>query len=51
MVDIYRGDTKAERNILNYALFVSFFPVILSGPIERSGNLASAAVGFSHFGR
>ena len=39
MVDIYRGDTKAERNILNYALFVSFFPVILSGPIERSGNL------------
>lgn len=39
MVDVYRGDTKAERNILNYALFVSFFPVILSGPIERSGNL------------
>ena len=39
MVDVCRGDTKAERNILNYALFVSFFPVILSGPIERSGNL------------
>lgn len=39
MVDVYRGDTRAERNILNYALFVSFFPVILSGPIERSGNL------------
>lgn len=39
MVDVYRGDTKAEQNILNYALFVSFFPVILSGPIERSGNL------------
>ena len=39
MVDVYRGDAKAERNILNYALFVSFFPVILSGPIERSGNL------------
>ena len=29
MVDVCRGDTKAERNILNYALFVSFFPVIL----------------------
>ncbi len=39
MVDVYRGDTKAERNILNYALFVSFFPVLLSGPIERSANL------------
>lgn len=39
MVDVYRGDTRAERNLLHYALFVSFFPVILSGPIERSGNL------------
>lgn len=39
MVDVYRGDTKAERSILNYALFVSFFPVVLSGPIERSGSL------------
>ena len=39
LVDVYRGDTKAERNFLRYALFVSFFPVILSGPIERSTNL------------
>ena len=38
-MDVYRGDTKAERNFLRYALFVSFFPVILSGPIERSTNL------------
>lgn len=39
LADVYRADTKAERNFLRYGLFVSFFPVILSGPIERSGNL------------
>lgn len=39
MVDVYRGDTKTEKNFLRYALFVSFFPVILSGPIERSTSL------------
>ena len=39
LVDVYRGDTKPEKNFVRYALFVSFFPVILSGPIERSTNL------------
>lgn len=38
-IDVYRGNIKAERNILNYALFVSFFPQLVAGPIERSGNL------------
>lgn len=39
LIDVYRGTTKAEENFVKYALFVSFFPTILSGPIERSGNL------------
>ncbi len=39
IVDCYRGETEPEHNILKYALFVSFFPCILSGPIERSKNL------------
>ena len=39
MVDVYRGDCKAERNLLQYALFVSFFPQLVAGPIERSKNL------------
>lgn len=39
IVDCYREETKPEHNILKYALFVSFFPCILSGPIERSKNL------------
>lgn len=38
-VDVYRGDIAAERNIIKYALFVSFFPQLVAGPIERSENL------------
>ena len=39
IIDVYRGDTKTEKNILRYALFVSFFPQLVAGPIERSRNL------------
>ena len=38
-IDVYRGSIKAEKNILRYALFVSFFPQLVAGPIERSKNL------------
>lgn len=38
-VDVYRGDVKPEKNFLRYALFVSFFPQLVAGPIERSKNL------------
>ena len=38
-MDIYRGEIKAEKNIARYALFVSFFPQLVAGPIERSKNL------------
>lgn len=34
-IDIYRKDVKVEKNILKYALFISFFPQILSGPIGK----------------
>lgn len=39
MIDVYRGDVKAETSFINYALFVSFFPQLVAGPIERSKNL------------
>ncbi len=42
--DVYRGDVEAETNILRYALFVSFFPQLVAGPIERSGNLLSQLI-------
>lgn len=38
-IDVYRGDIKAERNFFWYALFVSFFPQLVAGPIERPENL------------
>ncbi|MCI8815135.1 MAG: MBOAT family protein [Lachnospiraceae bacterium] len=38
-IDVYRGEIKAEKNFFRYALFVSFFPQLVAGPIERSKNL------------
>ena len=37
--DIYRKGLEAERNPARYAAFVSFFPTILSGPIQKARNL------------
>ncbi len=39
LMDVYRGKTEAEKNFFRYALFLSFFPTLVSGPIERSDNL------------
>lgn len=39
LIDVYKGKAEPEKNFAKYALFVSFFPTIISGPIERSGNL------------
>ena len=38
-VDVYRGEVEAEKNPFRYAVFVSFFPQLVAGPIERSKNL------------
>lgn len=38
-IDVYRQTTKAEHDFMTYALFVSFFPQLVAGPIERSRNL------------
>lgn len=38
-IDIYRKEINPERNFLKYALFVSFFPQLVAGPIERAKNL------------
>lgn len=39
LVDVWRGRLRAERNLFTYALFVSFFPQLVAGPIERATNL------------
>lgn len=38
-IDIYRGRIKSERNLLIYALYVTYFPQLVAGPIERPENL------------
>lgn len=41
VVDVYRGKHKAQKNFFKYALFVSFFPQLLQGPIGRYERLGS----------
>lgn len=38
-IDVYRKNTPVEKDFFIYALFVSFFPQLVAGPIERSTNL------------
>lgn len=39
MLDVYHGRVKAEKNLLDYMLFVSFFPQVMSGPISKADEL------------
>ena len=39
VIDVYRGTIEPERHLGYYALFVSFFPQLVAGPIERPQNL------------
>lgn len=39
VIDVYKGKIKAERHLGYFALFVSFFPQLVAGPIERTYNL------------
>jgi len=38
-IDFYRGNVEKELNFIRYATFVSLFPRLLAGPIERARNL------------
>lgn len=39
VVDVYHKRIAAERNLVNFALYVSFFPQLVAGPIERAGDM------------
>lgn len=39
LVDVYKKKISAERNFIDFTLFISFFPQLVAGPIERAGNL------------
>lgn len=39
-IDVYRGDAEVQKNPLNIALYVSFFPQLVAGPIVRYTTIA-----------
>jgi D-alanyl-lipoteichoic acid acyltransferase DltB (MBOAT superfamily) len=43
-VDVYRGELRACRNYLDYLLYISFFPQLVAGPIERATRLLPQVV-------
>ena len=49
VIDVYKGVTKAEHHLGKYAVFVSFFPQLVAGPIERSNNLLAQIKQRHHF--
>jgi len=51
VVDVYRGDLAAERHFGYYALYISFFPQLVAGPIERAGSLLPQLRGERRFDR
>ena len=38
-IDVYRGKIQAQRDFITFALYVTFFPQLVAGPIERAGAL------------
>lgn len=49
LVDVYRGDIRPERHFGYLALYVSFFPTLLAGPIERGSHLLPQLHGHYRF--
>ena len=42
-IDVYRGEIRARRHLLDYLLAVSFFCHLVAGPVQRAGNLLEQA--------
>ena len=49
VIDVYRGNAEVEKNIVVYATYVSFFPQLVAGPIERTSNLIPQIRAEKHF--
>ncbi len=48
-IDVYRGRLSATRDLLAFTAFISFFPQLVAGPIERAGNLLPQFMRRRHF--
>ena len=49
VIDVSRGKVKAEKNLLLYAAFISFFPQLVAGPIERADHFLNQFKQEHHF--
>ncbi|MCX6295418.1 MAG: MBOAT family protein [Bacteroidetes bacterium] len=49
VIDIYKNRIKPERNFIDYSLFVSFFPLLVAGPIERATHLLPQIIKIREF--
>ncbi|MBE6097709.1 MAG: MBOAT family protein [Schwartzia succinivorans] len=50
VIDVYKGKVKAEHHFGQYATFISFFPQLVAGPIERTQNLLPQIKSVKTFG-
>lgn len=48
-IDVYRGDLTPRKNIIDFSLFVAFFPQLVAGPIERASHLLKQIEEKRHF--
>ena len=48
-IDVYRGTIKPEKNFIRFSLFITFFPPLIAGPIERASNLIPQLVRAQRF--
>lgn len=48
-IDVYRGQLRARRSLVDVATFVAFFPQLVAGPIERASHLLPQVEGERHF--
>ena len=49
IIDVYKGRIDSEKNFIDYAVFVSFFPLLVMGPIERATHLLPQIKQKRHF--
>jgi D-alanyl-lipoteichoic acid acyltransferase DltB (MBOAT superfamily) len=49
LIDVYRGEAKAERNLPRFMLFCAFFPHMIMGPISRYNEVAPTLLGGNRF--
>ena len=47
-VDVYRSEVDAQKNFIDFSLFIAFFPQLVAGPIERSRNLMPQVIRSRH---